>query len=86
MILFDNCIEEKMKWLKNITEIIDNRSAGICPYCKSKNTDYRIVRVNESMGYLDVWCNDCKRAYHISRMEVSPDIIIEKVLPDDLIY
>ena len=53
---------------------------------KSKMIYYRIVRVNESVGYADVWCNDCKKAYHISRMKISPDMIVEKALPDDLIY
>ncbi len=75
-----------MKWLDNIISIINTRTAGICPYCKSQNTDYQVINVNGNIGYGDVWCNDCKKAYHISRMETPPDMIVKNTPPEDLIY
>ena len=55
-----------MKWLDNITNIIATHNAGKCPFCNSENTDYRIINLSSDIGYGDVWCNDCKKAFHIS--------------------
>lgn len=75
-----------MKWLDNITSIINTHSAGKCPYCGSKNTDYRAVEISHGNGYGDVWCNDCRKAFHISRMSISQEIVREIKLPESLDY
>ena len=56
----------------------------ICPYCKSENVNYTLKIVDEKskMGYGAIWCNDCKKAFHISRIKVDEEII--KEIPSDL--
>ena len=75
-----------MKWLDNITNIIATPNAGKCPFCNSENTDYRIINLSSDIGYGDVWCNDCKKAFHISRMKISEDIIKNSEIPKSLNY
>ena len=75
-----------MKWLDNITNIIATYNAGKCPFCNSENTDYRIINLSSDIGYGDVWCNDCKKAFHISRMKISEDIIKISEIPKSLNY
>ena len=62
-----------MKWLNNLQNIIDENKPGECPYCKSLNTDYVINIINDKtlMGYGAIWCNDCKKAFHISRIKAT---------------
>ena len=74
-----------MKWLDNIN-IIATHNAGKCPFCNSENTDYRIINLSSDIGYGDVWCNDCKKAFHISRMKISEDIIKNSEIPKSLNY
>lgn len=75
-----------MKWLDNITNIIATHNTGKCPFCNSENTDYRIINLSSDIGYGDVWCNDCKKAFHISRMKISEDIIKNSEIPKSLNY
>ena len=69
-----------MKWLDNLASIKQLHKAGKCPYCGQENTDYRLLEISSGKGYGDVWCNDCKKAFHISRIEVSETDIREKQL------
>lgn len=59
-----------MKWIENITRLFEFGETGICPFCNSDDTDYRmkIVDHKTKMGFGDIWCNCCKRAFHISRV------------------
>ena len=75
-----------MKWLDNLASIKQLHKAGKCPYCGQENTDYRLLEISSGTGYGDVWCNDCKKAFHISRIEVSETDIREKQLPPELKY
>lgn len=62
-----------MKWLENLESISEKSIAGKCPICKSDNTDYRLIKINGDYGYGDIWCNDCKSTYHISRMKIDKE-------------
>ncbi len=75
-----------MEWLDNIESVLKNGGSGLCPFCKSSNTDYRIVKIASNFGYGDIWCNECKKAVHISRVDISEDIIKESKLPKSLKY
>ena len=75
-----------MKWLDNVTNIVRSHNAGKCPYCGSENTDYRLIEISNGNGCGDIWCNDCKSAFHISRMKVSKEIIKDIKLPISLNY
>lgn len=75
-----------MKWLKAIESIVDNGKSGECPYCKSGNTDYSIRPIDSCMATGDIWCSDCKKAYHISRIRNDTKIIKETDVPKNLIY
>lgn len=75
---------EMMKWLGNLNSIATNGQPGTCPYCESENVNYilKIVDEKSKMGYGAIWCNDCKKAFHISRIKVDEGII--KEIPSDL--
>lgn len=59
------------KWIDNLKSIVDNGNAGDCPLCHSHNTDFSIKKTRKDMGYGVVWCNDCHKAFHISRINIS---------------
>lgn len=82
----ENKIGEIMLWLSNLESITTNGTAGTCPHCKSENTAYSIYKLHDDIGCGDVWCNDCKKAYHISRMKVTNQTEHITELPEDLIY
>ena len=76
-----------MNWIDSLKNIAQHGKPGKCPKCGSDNTDYacHVISPEKSNGYMDVWCNDCKRAYHISRMEVT-DNMKKGICPKNLIY
>ena len=65
-----------LKWANNLKSIIDKNNPGNCPVCNGINTDYsmHIIDDKTNMGYGVIWCNDCKNAFHISRIKVSPNM------------
>ena len=67
-------MDNNIKWLDNITNILNINKAGKCPYCGKENTDYRLLEISNGNGYGNIWCNDCKRAYHLSLIKVSKKI------------
>lgn len=73
-----------MKWTNNIESIKYLHKVGKCPYCGSENTDYRLLEVANGHGYGDVWCNDCKKAFHISRIKLSKEDVKNQQLPNGL--
>ena len=77
-----------MKWGKNIENIAKGKSPGKCPYCGSENTDYNctIVIPEKRLGHMMIWCNDCMRGYHISRMEVPEGLKTDREIPQGLKY
>lgn len=76
-----------MKWLSNLESIATQKKAGPCPYCNSSNTDYSIEKATKGkIGYGDVWCNDCRRAFHISRIDTSIVELRNPIKPEKLIY
>jgi phage FluMu protein Com len=80
-----------MKWLECIKSINLTGKSGKCPHCGSSQTDYRYVLLDKAstIGYLDVWCNNCKTMGHVSRVNVdenSENVIsvdeVKGVIPD----
>ena len=78
---------ENVKWLKNLQSLSNNNDAGQCPFCNSDNTDSAVNVVDDKtmMGYGAIWCNDCKKAFHISRIKISKDMKIKEI-PKDLTF
>lgn len=76
-----------MKWLKNLESLAKNKDTDRCPFCKSSNTDYSVNVCDKQtmMGYGVIWCNDCKKALHISRIKITEEMNT-KPIPTDLIY
>ena len=74
-----------LKWAKNLKSIIDKNTPGNCPVCNSINTDYSVHIIDDktNMGYGVIWCNDCKNAFHISRIKVSPNMK-NGLIPEEL--
>ena len=62
-----------MLWLNNLVNIAEKGEPGNCPKCGSANTDfgYTVVDIETRMGTGDVWCNESKSAYHISRIKIN---------------
>lgn len=77
---------KSIKWIKNLESIAQTKTSGKCPYCKSSNTDYTFIGNVGEYGYGEIWCNDCKSAYHMSRVEVTKEFSVNKEVPKDLIY
>lgn len=77
-----------MKWLENLKSIDTSGTVGKCPFCGSENTDYKcsIVNLENGNGYMDIWCNDCKRAFHMSRMQVTKGMKTDGNIPEKLKY
>lgn len=75
-----------MKWLKNLETIAESKKSGVCPYCGSENTDYSFCGTPLNIGFGVVWCNDCKKAYHISRIQIVDGYNLNKEIPKDLSY
>lgn len=75
------------RWLKILTQI-DSIDEAVCPYCGSKNVGYKetLFKRNSTEGYADIWCRDCKSAYHISRGEFKDPAGREIVVPQGLDY
>lgn len=60
-----------MKWLKNLESLSKCGEVGPCPFCGSKNTSYNATKVDGTMGYVVVWCNECKKSRVISRANIT---------------
>ena len=77
----------KDKWLSNVISVFQNKSAGICPICGSKETDYgfTVIDQNTCMGYGAVWCNECRSGHHMSRVRISKDMKLQHP-PNNLIF
>lgn len=82
-----------MKWLKNLENLASTGEVGKCPHCQSDDTDYCYTVVNEKtrLGYGDLWCNSCKRGFHLSRIMVdrkAKHIVIDSPspIPNDIKY
>jgi len=58
-------------WVKLIPELrenLNNTSTITCPECGAHEIDYMyVVKDEEGLGYLQVWCNKCLKGIYISR-------------------
>lgn len=75
-----------MKWLKNIENIAESKKVGKCPICNSDDTDYTMIGEINSFGYGEMWCNNCKSAYHLSGVKISNEYNLNKDVPKSLKY
>ncbi len=77
-----------MKWVKNLISIGNANDSGLCPYCGSKNTDccFSIVDEENNIGYGDIWCNECLRGYHLSRVKIVEGMRTNVVIPPNIKY
>ena len=66
-----------MRWIDNLKQLSDTGKVGKCPYCGSLNTrsNFQIIDKENNMGYGDIWCEDCKKAFHISRTNITKKLI-----------
>ena len=62
------------QWLE-VLEKLNNNEQAVCPICKSEDLEYRQVLVDDvdRVGFVAIWCNECKRGYHISRVIFAED-------------
>lgn len=76
-----------MKWLDNITAAFERGEDIACPYCGSLHTDhgFTIVKPSTRAGHGTIWCNDCGRGVHLSRLTV-PAGAKEKTPPNGIKY
>ena len=77
----------KNLWLDNVVSVFNTNSAGICPICNSKKTDYGFIIINSdtNMGYGAIWCNECKNGHYMSRVQISNDMKLQYP-PENLIF
>lgn len=76
------------KWIENLKSLLNHGNTGRCPFCGSGNTDYKgsVVMPENRNGYLDIWCNDCKKAFHVSRVQITENMKTEGEIPEGLEY
>lgn len=60
-----------MKWLKNIESLFECGEVGTCPFCGSNDTGYNATKINGDMGYVVIWCKECKKFHVISRANIT---------------
>lgn len=73
------------KWSDCLKNLGKKGLPGECPFCLSKDTDFSVTE-NGNSRYGDLWCNSCKHALHISRMEFTDLQFEHKEIPTGLIY
>ncbi len=73
-----------MKWLDNLESVANYKKSGICPFCGSADTDYSFFGSIGSMGFGLIWCNNCRKAYHMSRVKVVEGFKLNKDIPKGL--
>ena len=64
-----------MKWTENMILIEKNGITGSCPVCGSENTGLFAERVKDTMGYMQIYCNECGNGCHISRADISDKLL-----------
>ena len=74
------------KWIENLIKLNTEGNPGKCPHCNSDRVDYgyTLYLPDEDLGTFDMWCDDCRRAFHGSRVVVDRTAI--KEIPKDLVY
>lgn len=72
------------KWMKNLISFAERGEVGECPYCDSDDTAYNATRNNGNIGYAVLWCNHCKRAFVISRLEITDVMNNSQEIPKGL--
>ena len=77
-----------MKWIENLKSIANKNSSGNCPFCNSINTDfaYQPIEKDDIRGYGAVWCDDCKKAFSLSRVDLTNEKENIKPIPEGLIF
>lgn len=71
------------KWMQALLSLVKGQKAT-CPHCGGSNLDYGYVMLNEKRksGYGAVWCNDCHKAFPLSRAVDLDKADQTKILPD----
>lgn len=75
-----------LDWKNNIVSILDGNGTDKCPFCGSANMDYSTQEIFNNMGYAVIWCNDCKRAFNMSRLLIKSSFERNTKIPVDLIF
>lgn len=50
---------------------MEENTIGECPFCGSNDTSFEkvVIKEDSAMGYLKVWCNECKSSDTIDRVQ-----------------
>ena len=72
------------RWIPNMQNITEKHTVGKCPFCQSENTDFSVVEILNKQGYCSIWCNNCKEGIHISKMNISPEMLRVSAIPKDI--
>ena len=61
-------------WYKLIDELTHAEILK-CPNCGEKGIDYLYIGDEKTkIGYLQIWCNGCKKGINISRVKIPNDV------------
>ncbi len=64
----------RKKWYKLIGELTCPEKIK-CPNCKKKSIDYLYIGDRKTkIGYLQIWCNECKKGIYVSRVKIPPNM------------
>lgn len=73
-----------MKWLKNLESLSECGKVGSCPFCGSNDTGYNATKVDGDMGYVVIWCNECKKFHVISRAKITEKMNKGQDIPKEI--
>ena len=75
-------------WLNYLLSVQEGGNEGTCPCCggNSLSAGFVLTDADTKRGHGSLWCNDCKHAYHLSRMIISENLPIIEDYPPNLIY
>lgn len=64
------------EWLKIATQIIDGKDV-VCPICNKQTIEHLYAGNDQTrIGFLRVWCVNCMKGIHISRVRIPENEII----------
>lgn len=73
-----------MKCLKNLESLSECGKVGSCPFCGSDDTGYNATKVDGDMGYVVIWCNECKKFHVISRANITEKMNKGQDIPKEI--
>ncbi|MCL1987760.1 MAG: hypothetical protein FWG64_07300 [Firmicutes bacterium] len=61
------------KWFATYQHIAKYGNPGVCPFCESADTDYFVMFISGNDGFMEVFCNECRKAHSVTTRQMPKD-------------